>query len=110
MEMLLEVLSGSFLLAGSLLCLAGGIGMIRFPDFYTRIHASGVTETLATSLIIIGLMLQNAGVLVLMKLLIIWLLILLTSPTSGHALAKAAYRSGHKPLTTYNQESSSSKR
>lgn len=109
MAMVLDILSGFFLLVGSLLCLIGGIGLIRFPDFYTRMHASGVTETLATSMIIMGLMLQNPGALVLMKLIIIWLLILLTSPTSGHALAKAAYRSGHKPLTSDNQESASSK-
>ena len=112
MDMFMEILSGLFLLIGALLILAGGIGLIRFPDFYTRMHATGVTDTLASTMIVIGMMLLNPGALVLMKLVIILLLILLTSPTAGHALAKAAFRSGLKPIpkNKHHQESTSSKR
>ncbi len=113
MEQFIELLSGISLLIGSLLCIAGGIGLLRFPDFYTRMHAAGVTDTLATTMIIIGLVLLNPGALVVMKLITILLLILLTSPTAGHALAKAAYRSGLKPFIKNHknhQESKSSKR
>jgi|SRR5690606_5953657 len=112
MDMFMEILSGIFLLIGALLVLAGGIGLIRFPDFYTRMHATGVTDTLASTMIIIGMMLLNPGALVIMKLIIILLLILLTSPTAGHALAKAAFRSGLKPISNNKsqQESKSSKR
>ena len=71
--------------------------MLRFPDFYTRMHASGVTDTLGAGLILIGLMFQAGWSLVLAKLVLILLFILLTSPTSSHALAKAAMHSKLKP-------------
>ena len=54
MDTLLQVSSAVLLLIGSFLCLSGGVGILRFPDFYTRMHAVGVTETLATSMILIG--------------------------------------------------------
>ena len=90
MEILLNVSSGLFLLIGSFLCLTGGIGILRFPDFYTRMHAVGVTETLATAMILIGLILYNPDFLVDVKLLIILLMTLFLSPTASHALANAA--------------------
>ncbi|MFK8012085.1 MAG: monovalent cation/H(+) antiporter subunit G [Marinicellaceae bacterium] len=111
MAMVIDILSGLFLLIGSFLCLSGGIGLLRFPDFYTRMHAAGVTDTLATTMIIIGLILQNPDAMVIMKLIIILLLTLLIGPTASHALAKAAFKSQHKPLITTNKskESQSSK-
>ena len=90
MEILLNVSSGLFLLIGSFLCLTGGIGILRFPDFYTRMHAVGVTETLATAMILIGLILYSPDFLVDVKLLIILLMTLFLSPTASHALANAA--------------------
>lgn len=90
MDTLFTVLSGLCLLAGSFLILSGGIGVLRFPDFYTRMHAAGITETLATALILIGLMMLAGWGLVLSKLIMILLFILLTSPTASHALAKSA--------------------
>lgn len=111
MELFFEICSGFFLFVGSFLILSGGIGLLRFPDFYTRMHAAGVTETLATSMILIGLMLQMPDALVVVKLVFILLFTLLISPTAGHALAKAAYHRKHKPVTTdikKQQESESS--
>jgi len=90
MEILLDVSSGLFLLIGSFLCLSGGVGILRFPDFYTRMHAVGVTETLATAMILIGLILHSPDFLVDIKLLIILLMTLFLSPTASHALANAA--------------------
>ncbi|MCX7555058.1 monovalent cation/H(+) antiporter subunit G [Marinicella sp. S1101] len=98
MDMFLAIASGICLLLGSFLILTGGIGLIRFPDFFTRMHAAGITDTLATTLILVGLMLLNPGALVVFKLVAILLLILLIGPTASHALAKAAIRSGLKPL------------
>ncbi len=86
-----------FLLIGSFLCVSGGVGILRFPDFYTRMHAVGVTDTLATAMILIGLMLQNPDGLVVVKLIIILLMTLLISPTASHALAKAAMHNDLKP-------------
>lgn len=90
MDTLIQISSAVFLLIGSFLCLSGGFGLLRFPDFYTRMHAVGVSETLGTAMILIGLMLHNPDFLVDVKLMIILLMTLFISPTAGHALANAA--------------------
>ena len=97
MDTLMNISSALFLLIGSFLCISGGVGILRFPDFYTRMHAVGVTETLATAMILIGLMLQNPDGLVILKLIIILLMTLFISPTASHALAKAAMKNNLKP-------------
>ena len=97
MDTLMNLSSILFLLIGSFLCVSGGVGILRFPDFYTRMHAVGVTDTLATAMILIGLMLQNPDGLVVVKLIIILLMTLLISPTASHALAKAAMHNDLKP-------------
>ena len=51
----LDFLSALFLLAGAFFGLVGGIGLVRMPDFYTRMHAASVTETLGAGLILTGL-------------------------------------------------------
>ena len=98
MIMLLEYTSWILILAGALLGIVGGIGIHRFPDFYTRMHAAGVTDTLCAVLILLGLMLQAGWGLVLIKLFLILALLLLTSPTATHALGRAAFHSRLQPL------------
>lgn len=98
METLMSISSALFLFIGSFLCVSGGVGILRFPDFYTRMHAVGVTETLATAMILIGLMLQNPGGIVDLKLIIIMLMTFFISPTASHALAKAAMNNGLMPV------------
>ncbi len=97
MDIVLSILSGIVLLVGSFLCISGGIGILRFPDFYTRLHAVGVTDTLGTGLILLGLMLLSTDFLVIAKLVMILLLTLLIGPTTSHVLAKAAMHNGLKP-------------
>ncbi|ABV88596.1 monovalent cation/H(+) antiporter subunit G [Shewanella pealeana] len=97
MNLLLEFASGLCLLLGCFLCLSGGIGILRFPDFYTRMHAVGVTDTLGAGMILIGLMLQNPQGIVLLKLMMILVLTLLINPAASHALAKAALRNNLHP-------------
>ena len=97
MNTLMDISSAVFLLIGSFLCISGGVGILRFPDFYTRMHAVGVTETLATAMILIGLMLQHPDGLVLLKLIIILLMALFISPTASHALASAAVHNNLMP-------------
>jgi multicomponent Na+:H+ antiporter subunit G len=89
---LLGFLSGALLLIGSALMFTGALGVLRFPDIYSRMHAAGVTETLATTLLLSGLMILAGWSLVLLKLIMILLFILFTSPTASHALAKAVWR------------------
>ena len=94
----IDALSWACLVGGGLFCLVGGIGMLRMPDFYTRMHASSVIETLGAGLILLGLMLQAGLTLVAAKLLMVGLLIFFASPTATHALARAAMVRGLKPL------------
>lgn len=88
----MAIASALFLLIGSFLCISGGVGILRFPDFYSRMHAVGVAETLATAMILIGLILHNPDFFVDIKLMIILIMTLFISPTASHALANAAMR------------------
>lgn len=85
------------LFLGAFLCLSGGIGILRFPDFFSRMHAVGVTDTLAAGMILIGLMFQSSEGLVVIKLIIILLMTLFINPSTSHALAKAAMQNGLVP-------------
>ena len=95
---LLDVLGWVLLVAGSLFVITGGLGMLRLPDFYTRIHAAGLTDTVGAWLILIGLCAQAGLSLVTVKLGILMFFLVATSPLSSHALAKAAYLRGLDPL------------
>ena len=103
MDVVVNMSSTLCLLLGSFLCLSGGVGIIRFPDFYTRMHAVGVTDTLGSGMILIGLMLQNPEGLVELKLLLILVMTLFISPVASHALAKAAFRNDLVPLSDRNE-------
>lgn len=96
---IVEVISGIALILGALLLISGAVGLLRFPDFYTRMHAAGVTDTLATVLTILGLMLIAGWNQALIKLALIVVFVLFTSPTAAHALAKAAQHGGLTPTS-----------
>lgn len=98
MSLLINGISWVCLVAGGFFCVVGAIGLLRMPDFYTRMHAASVIETLGAGLILLGLMLQSGFTLVAVKLLMIGLLIFFVSPTATHALARAAMVRGLKPL------------
>ena len=95
--MIIDVLSWICLLAGSALGIVGGIGIHRFPDFYSRLHAAGITDTLCAMLILLGLGLQAGWSIATFKLALIFVFLFFTSPTASHALANAALHSGLKP-------------
>ncbi len=97
-ETLVNLVSWAMLLAGGVFGVVGGIGLIRFPDFYTRLHACGVTETLCAILIVLGLVLQSGFSLLTIKMLLILLFLLFTAPTASHALARAAMVDDVEPL------------
>jgi len=90
MSSILDILSALCLAGGGFFCLVGGIGLLRMPDFYTRMHAGSVIETLGAGLILLGLMFQAGLTLVTVKLAMVGLLIFFASPTASHALARAA--------------------
>ncbi|MAZ69563.1 MAG: sodium:proton antiporter [Porticoccus sp.] len=101
---MVTVLSSVCLLLGAFLIISGAVGVLRFPDFFTRMHAAGVTETLATTLILLGLMLLAGWSIMSFKLLLILLFILITSPVASHALTKAALHGNLQPLVNENNE------
>ncbi len=97
MDMLLDIASWVLLTVGGFFVLIGGIGALRMPDLYTRMHAASVTDSIAPMLIIAGLLLQSGFTLPSVKLLAILLFLLLTGPTASNALASAALLSGKRP-------------
>ena len=99
MESLLDILSWIFLLVGGFLGITGAVGLFRFPDFFTRLHAASVTDTLCAGLIVLGLLCQATSVMMVFKLVMILLILTYTSPTAAHALAKSAVHGGLKPVT-----------
>lgn len=94
---IVEIISWISILGGALLGVAGGIGIHRFPDFYSRLHAVGITDTLCAALFLFGLGLQAGLSLVSFKLFLIFVFLFFTSPTASHALANAARHGGLKP-------------
>lgn len=103
----LDVISWILLCTGGLFVLIGGIGALRLPNFYTRLHAASLTETMATILIFAGMIIQAGMTLAALKLLAIMVFLLLTAPTASYALANAALQSGMRPDAQQKQGSDS---
>lgn len=103
MEFALEIVSICLILSGLAFYLGAAVGLLRFPDFYTRMHAAGKGDTLSSLLIVLGLAIhmmsdpEQANGFVFVKLLAICAFIMLTSPTSTHALMDAGYEDGTRP-------------
>lgn len=105
MAILLDIISWCFLLAGGAFLLVGGLGLIRLPDFYSRLHAAGIIDTMGAELILFGMMVQAGFSLVTVKLLLIGVIIFITSPTATHAVANAALVAGLEPkLSSYDDD------
>jgi len=94
MELLVNIVSGLFIFIGCLFVVGGAIGLIRMPDFYTRLHAASVTDTGGILFIVMGLILQAIFIfdnpMAAIKLVLVVIFIYLTAPTASHAVAKAA--------------------
>ncbi len=97
MDIVLEIVSWVFLLAGAVMLVIGAIGIVRLPDVFARMHGAGIVDTMGACSVLIGLMLQAGLSIVTIKLALIVVFILFTSPTSTHALAQAALHGGVRP-------------
>ena len=97
METLVNILSWIFIVSGSFFTIVGAVGVFRFPDFWTRLHAASVSDSAGVILLLFGMMLQAGPGLIAVKLLIILIFLFITGPTSTHAVANAALVSGLKP-------------
>jgi len=97
MGLLLDLLSWALLLIGSAFLLVGGIGLLRFPDFYARLQAAGITDTVSSITILLGLTLQADALPTAVKLLFTLAFLLFTAPLASLSLAKAARHSRVDP-------------
>lgn len=91
------VLVALFLALGCFFIFVAAVGLVRFPDFYTRMHPAGKGDTLGQAMVLVGLIIHEGFSMVSMKLVLILLFIFLANPTATHAIAKAAYIAGVKP-------------
>jgi multicomponent Na+:H+ antiporter subunit G len=100
----LQITSTVFIVLGALVMLTGAAGVLRFPDFYTRLHAGGKGDTLGQGLILVGLALPVGLSLITLKIALIILFIFIFNPTATHALARGAWILGQKPWHTHHGE------
>ncbi|MFC4558893.1 monovalent cation/H(+) antiporter subunit G [Virgibacillus kekensis] len=100
-KIILNILTAFFLLSGTFFIFSSSIGIIRFPDVYTRLHAATKASTLGIAGVLIGsfLYLYVSHDIVSGKLLLAIVFTLLTAPVSGHMISRAAHRHGVKPVT-----------
>lgn len=90
----IELLSGACLIAGSAFFLAGTVGLLRFPDVYTRLHALAKADNLGLGFILLGLLFRSADFATGLKLVLVWLLVLTASAAVSFLIARRARRRG----------------
>jgi multicomponent Na+:H+ antiporter subunit G len=98
MELARDILAWVLILGGCFFTVIGAVGLVRFPDVYTRVHSVGVVDTVGAAFLLVGLTLYGGFTIVTIKLLLILAFIFFTSPTSSNAFANAVYSAGIKPL------------
>lgn len=100
--MIVHLCSWALLISGCIFLCVGGIGLVRFPDVYTRIHAASVTDTGGAAFVLMGLLIQAIFIfdnpMAAIKLFLIAFFMFLTGPTASHALAKTALMNNLMPL------------
>jgi len=97
MASLIDALSWMLIIAGGVVVLTGSIGINRFPEFFSRVHAASLTDAFGVALLVFALMLQAGFTQVALKLALLLLCILCTGPVAGHALTKAALHGKLRP-------------
>ena len=96
----LDVLSWASILIGLFFILTGTLGVLRMPDIYTRLHAAGMTDTMGAAFMILGMCFQAGMHLLTLRLLLVYVFLLFTSPIGTHALARAALSGKVEPYRT----------
>ena len=97
LEIIVEAISWAFILSGSFFVIIGAVGMLRFPDFWSRLHAVSITDSAGVILLFAGMCMQAGFTLISVKLIIIGVFLFITGPTATHAVANAALVSGLRP-------------
>lgn len=94
-----EVIAAIFIICGAIFFIVSAIGILRLPDFYARLHASGNSETMGVMLSFIGLIIYEGATITSLKMVFVFLILFFANPIGTHILSKAAYKSGHKVWT-----------
>ena len=97
MGVFIEVISTVLLMIGSAAVLVSGIGIIRMPDVFTRLHAVGITDTAGAAAVLLGLLLRYGWDPVMIKILFLLALLLVLNPSASHALGRAAVHGARRP-------------
>lgn len=92
MKIAADVFTVIAMLAGIFFFVAGTVGLLRFPDVYTRLHALTKADNLGLGMVVLGLLPQAGHITVALKLIVVWLLVLLTSSDVSQLIARAARR------------------
>ena len=110
MQLLVDILSWALLVGGGLFLIAGAIGILRFPDFYSRLHPAGKLDTMGlfTTMMAMALWVVHewtlGAILTALKILLIVAFVFITSPTATHAIVDAGVRAGLLPWTKDSRE------
>ena len=97
MSEVLDIISYVLLVAGGLVSVVAGIGVLRLPDLFSRMHAASMLDTLGAACILGGLILQVGFTVVGFKLCMVFAFLAITTSTAAHALAKSALADGLVP-------------
>ncbi len=98
LDIVINGVSWVSIVTGSIFLIIGATGIIRFPDFWSRLHAAAIVDSAGAGLLLLGMALQAGLTFVTIKLVLIGIFLLITGPTSTHAIANAAFVSGSRPL------------
>ena len=101
----MAILGWVLLLSGSAFCLIGAVGLLRLPEFFSRVHASSIIDSLGAILMLSGLITQAQELSTIIKLLLILFFLMLTGPTAVHALARTAILAEKQAATDLDQKS-----
>lgn len=101
--MVREIIAGIIVLAGVFFFIVSTIGLLRFPDIYTRLHATSKGDTLGAGLCLLGVIIHLGFTITSVKLFLVIIFIWITSPTSAHLIGKAAYRANVRPASKFFQ-------
>lgn len=92
MKLVFDLFSIAAIGAGAVFYLAGTVGLLRFPDAFTRLHALTKADNLGLALVVIGLLPQVDGLLTALKLVLVWLLVILSGSAVSQLIARSARR------------------
>jgi multicomponent Na+:H+ antiporter subunit G len=104
MNEVLEMVANLFLITGIIFFIVGTVGIFRFFDLYTRLHAISKVDNLGLGFIALGMMLHSGSLLISLKISLIWLLALLSSSTLSYILSSASLEAGEDPQIANKEE------